>query len=82
MGKPAVHVRRGDERAGGEGRRHRAISRAFHNNGAVTLTYDVLWSSGAKTLEIEVVPPAQARTVDTGFATPPSEPVVDDFEPA
>lgn len=37
MCKPAMHVQRGDERASSDGRRHRVISRAVADNGAVTL---------------------------------------------
>jgi hypothetical protein len=83
MGKPAIDVRRGDERVGVDGNLHRVVQRHIDNaSGAVTIAYDTIRPSGGVRLAFDVVPHEQIRTADTGFDTPEAGPPVDDFQPA
>jgi hypothetical protein len=83
MGKHAINVRRGDERAGEDGTLHRVVQRHIDNaSGAVTIAYDTIRASGGVQLQFDVIPPEQIRTTDTGFDTPRTAPSAEEFEPA
>lgn len=66
MGKPAVQVRRGDERVGDDGCVHRVVHHSVDTTGAVTIAYDIVRASGGVSLQFDVVPPDDASTGDTG----------------